>query len=109
MNRYFKELFDGFCKEEHNLIGNMIIRVGDTGLTFYSWSVTLSEIEKDFVTNLAHKVDTELYGGLIEEDGWTEFTVFAEIMIYYTAYDSEFGVLMPNIGLFYAEAVKSLS
>lgn len=109
MNRYFKELFDGFCEEEQDLIGNMIIRVGDTGLSFYSWSETLSEKEKDFVMNLAHKVDMELYGGLIEEDDWTEFAVFAEIMIYYTVYDTDLGILMPNVGLFYAEAVKSVS
>lgn len=103
------KLFDGFCEEEHNLIGDMIFRVGNTELSFYSWSATLSAIEKDFVVNLAHKVDMELYDGIIEEDGWTEFAVFAEIMIYYTAYDTELGILMPSVGLFYAEAVKSVS
>lgn len=108
MNQYFKELFDDFREEEHYLIGDMIIRVGEKGLSFYSWSKALSEKEKDFVIDLVHKVDTEFYGGLVEEDGWTELAVFAEIMVYYTVYDAEFSVLMPNIGLFYAEAVKSL-
>lgn len=108
MNKYFEELFDGFREEEHYLIGDMIISVGEKGLSFYSWSKALSEREKDFVIDLVHKVDTEFYGGLVEDDGWTELAIFAEIMVYYTAYDSELSVLMPNIGLFYAEAVNSI-
>lgn len=108
MNKYFIELFDGFREEEHWLIGDMIIRVGEQGLSFYYWSETLSEKEKDFVIDLVHKVDTEFYSGIVADSGWTELAVFAEIMVYYTVYDSEFSVLMPNIGLFYAEAVKSL-
>ena len=97
MNRYFKELFDGFCEEEQDLIGNMIIRVGDTGLSFYSWSETLSEKEKGFVMNLAHKVDVELYGGLIEEDDDAVLRMYRDIVTQDSSFEAiEDAILKEN-------------
>lgn len=109
MNRYFKELFDGFCEEEHWYISDMIQRIGNNDLSFYAWSETMSAKERCFVSSLANKVDTEYFGGQIDDDCWSELAIFAEIMIYYTVYDIELGWAMPEIGLCYAEAVNSIS
>ena len=108
MNQYFKELFDGFREEEHWYISDMISRIGNKDLSFFSWSETMSKEERSFAYSLADKVDTEYYGGLINDDCWSNLAIFVEIMIYYIVYDDNCSWAMPNIGLCYAQAVNSV-
>lgn len=110
MNRYFEELFADFGMNEHEMMGNMIFRIGNNQMSYDHWRETLSEDERSFAHSLVKKVDEEFYHLLeaVSTKGMTayEYHLFSEIMIYYITHDAEMGWALPNVGMLYGESVS---
>ena len=106
MNRYYEELFTAFTEKEHEMISDLIIRVGRNNESFNLWSASLTEEERSFSVALARKVDDEEYH-ILEEDEGQELLLFVEILLYYTTYDADLGIELPSVASLYCEAMNA--